>query len=70
MITKLLEKLNINEYELYGNDMAKINIDYNNKKIGKTYFFFSRWSVFFLQRGQYFNFSKRSGLFFLFLEVR
>ena len=35
MITKILEKLNINEYELYGNDIAKINIDYSNKKLGK-----------------------------------
>ena len=35
MITKLLEKLKINDYELYGNDMAKINIDYSNKKLGK-----------------------------------
>ena len=35
MITKILEKLNINEYELYGNDIAKINIEYSNKKLGK-----------------------------------
>ena len=35
MITKVLDKLNINEYELYGNDIAKINIDYSDKKLGK-----------------------------------
>ena len=35
MITKLLEKLNIKDYELYGKDIAKINIDYSSKKLGK-----------------------------------
>ena len=34
-ILDLINKLNIKEYELYGNDIAKINIDYNNKKMGK-----------------------------------
>ena len=34
-ILDLINKLNIKEYELYGNDIAKINLDYNNKKMGK-----------------------------------
>ena len=34
-ILDLINKLNIKDYELYGNDMAKINIDYSNKKMGK-----------------------------------
>ncbi len=34
-ILDIINKLNINEYELYGNDIAKINIDYSNKKSGK-----------------------------------
>lgn len=34
-ILDLINKLNIKEYELYGNDIAKINLDYDNKKMGK-----------------------------------
>lgn len=34
-ILDLINKLNIKEYELYGNDIAKINLDYNNKNMGK-----------------------------------
>lgn len=34
-ILDLINKLNIKEYELYGNDIAKINLDYNNKKMSK-----------------------------------
>ena len=34
-ILDLINKLNIKDYELYGNDMAKIDIDYSDKKKGK-----------------------------------
>lgn len=34
-IENILNKLNINDYELYGNSIAKINYDYSDKKKGK-----------------------------------
>ena len=34
-ITEILKKLNIDDYELYGKDIAKVNVDYTNKKRGK-----------------------------------
>ena len=34
-IINLLDKLNIKDYDLYGKNFAKIDVDYNNKKLGK-----------------------------------